>query len=42
MVPAYISTVATLIHAIPHVISAEPGILPTDTPRIHWKPDLRF
>jgi hypothetical protein len=41
-VPAFIATVTTMIHAIPHVVSAAPGILPTATPSLHWKPDLRF
>jgi 4-hydroxy-tetrahydrodipicolinate reductase len=39
--PGYHATIAACMQAIPHVIAAEPGIVPTFAAPLHWKADLR-
>ncbi|HEX5784544.1 MAG TPA: hypothetical protein VFY35_07435 [Burkholderiaceae bacterium] len=39
--PGYYATVATCIHAVPMVVKAPPGVLPTPVSAWHWAPDYR-
>jgi hypothetical protein len=39
--PGYHATMAPCLHAIPHVVSAAPGIVGSYGPGLHWKQDLR-
>lgn len=39
--PSYIATLMPCMQAIPHVVEAEPGILPSFGPSLHWMKDLR-
>ncbi|ORV49054.1 hypothetical protein AWC05_02455 [Mycobacterium florentinum] len=39
--PGYHGTIAPCLQAIPFVVAAEPGILPSFRPPLHWKSDLR-
>jgi 4-hydroxy-tetrahydrodipicolinate reductase len=40
--PGYHATIAACMQAIPHVVAAEPGVLPTFEAPLHWKADLRI
>lgn len=40
--PGYHATIAACMQAIPHVVAAEPGVLPTFEAPLHWKADLRL
>jgi hypothetical protein len=39
--PGYHGTIAPCLQAIPFVVDAAPGILPSFEPALHWKADLR-
>lgn len=39
--PTYVATIMPCIQAIPHVIAAPPGLLPSFDPSLHWMLDLR-
>ena len=39
--PSYVATIVTCLQAIPHVCKAQPGILPSFGPTLHWMQDLR-
>jgi 2,4-diaminopentanoate dehydrogenase len=39
--PSYVATVVPCMQAIPHICAAEPGILPSFGPSLHWMQDLR-
>lgn len=39
--PGYYATVATCLHAVPMVVKAPPGVLPTPVSPWHWAPDYR-
>ena len=39
--PGYHGTIAPCLQAIPFVVDAAPGILPSFEPALHWKSDLR-
>jgi 4-hydroxy-tetrahydrodipicolinate reductase len=39
--PGYHGTIAPCLQAIPFVVDAAPGILPSFEPDLHWKSDLR-
>lgn len=39
--PSYIATIVPCLQAIPHVVAAAPGLLPSFDPSLHWMPDLR-
>ena len=39
--PGYHATIAACMQAIPHVVAAPPGVLPTFETPLHWKADLR-
>jgi 2,4-diaminopentanoate dehydrogenase len=39
--PGYHGTIAPCLQAIPFVVDAGPGILPSFAPPLHWKSDLR-
>lgn len=39
--PGYHGTIAPCLQAIPFVCDAEPGVLPSFEPPLHWKRDLR-
>jgi 2,4-diaminopentanoate dehydrogenase len=39
--PGYVGFAVTLIQAIPAVVTAPPGIKPSEIPPVHWKRDLR-
>lgn len=38
---AYVATIIPCIQSIPEVVDAEPGVLVTEMPSVHWKPDMR-
>jgi 4-hydroxy-tetrahydrodipicolinate reductase len=38
----YHGTIAPCLHSIPHICNAEPGVLPSFSPNIHWKQDPRI
>lgn len=39
--PGYHGTIAACMQAIPHVVAADPGVLPSFTAPLHWRRDLR-
>jgi hypothetical protein len=39
--PGYHGTIGACLQAIPHVIAASPGVLPSFTAPLHWRRDLR-
>jgi hypothetical protein len=39
--PSYVATLAPCLQAIPHVVAAPAGLMPTFGPSLHWKQDLR-
>lgn len=39
--PAYVATLTPCLQAIPHICAAEPGVLPSFGPSLHWMKDLR-
>ncbi|BAE85594.1 NAD(P)H-dependent amine dehydrogenase family protein [Desulfitobacterium hafniense] len=39
--PTYVATLIPCIQAIPHVVAAAPGIMPSFDPSLHWMQDLR-
>lgn len=39
--PGYHSVIAACLQAVPFVMAAAPGLLPSHEPAIHWKRDLR-
>jgi hypothetical protein len=39
--PGYYATVATCLHAVPMVLKAKPGVLPSPVSAWHWAPDYR-
>ncbi|NIB44075.1 hypothetical protein HBA55_31030 [Pseudomaricurvus alkylphenolicus] len=39
--PSYLATIVPCMQAIPHVVAAEPGLLPSFDPSLHWMQDLR-
>ena len=39
--PGYHGTIAPCLQAIPHICAAEPGVIPSFGPGLHWKEDLR-
>jgi 4-hydroxy-tetrahydrodipicolinate reductase len=39
--PGYHATIAACLQAVPHVVAAGPGVLPSFTTPLHWKADLR-
>lgn len=39
--PSYVATIIPVMQAIPHVCAAEPGVLPSFGPSLHWMLDLR-
>ena len=38
--PGYTATVATMMQAVPYVVTAPPGPVPVVGPRLHWAPDF--
>ncbi|MBN1315272.1 MAG: hypothetical protein JXA42_07385 [Anaerolineales bacterium] len=41
VVPTYVATLVPCMQAIPHVVAAPPGIMPSFDPSLHWMQDLR-
>ncbi|NLI93132.1 MAG: hypothetical protein GX434_13395 [Peptococcaceae bacterium] len=41
VVPTYIATLIPCMQAIPHIVAAPPGIMPSFDPSLHWMQDLR-
>lgn len=39
--PSYVATLVPCLQAIPHVCAAQPGVLPSFGPSLHWMADLR-
>jgi hypothetical protein len=39
--PGYHGTIAPCLQAIPHVCAADPGVVPSFEPPLHWRSDLR-
>lgn len=39
--PSYVATLTPCLQAVPHMLVAEPGILPSFGPSLHWMQDLR-
>lgn len=39
--PGYIATIIPCVQAIPHVVKAPPGLMPSFDPSLNWKQDLR-
>jgi 2,4-diaminopentanoate dehydrogenase len=39
--PSYLATLVPCLQAIPHVCAAQPGVLPSFGPSLHWMADLR-
>lgn len=39
--PSYVATLIPVMQAIPHVVAAAPGLLPSFGPSLHWMRDLR-
>lgn len=39
--PIYVATIVCCLNSIPHICAAEPGILPSFEPDLHWIPDWR-
>lgn len=39
--PSYVATIIPCVQAIPHVVNAKPGLMPSFDPSLNWKQDLR-
>jgi hypothetical protein len=40
--PGYITTIVTMLQAVPGVVAAKPGLMSPALPEFHWKPDQRI
>ncbi|WP_079437155.1 hypothetical protein [Zoogloea sp. LCSB751] len=39
--PSYVATLTPCLQAVPYIVAAKPGILPSFGPSLHWMQDLR-